>query len=212
MVKRKTRRRAKPSSKKPSLATRKNPPPLLPSPPPAPIPPPIPSEIRETETVTSPSPPLPCPPLSLPCTAEVCNKRFQAATEKLVRKALMRHLHRYQKHGSTVPADVPDSDLTRKQIIDRAHRLAYAAEVRAYSNLPLPPLTFHSTANGPTQKPRGRNKRRRGQSTRRPIGRRWLGRLGSRIIGRRLRRFRGLRRRGWWLFGSGRRRRRRGGR
>lgn len=81
--------------------------------------------------------------LSLQCTAQGCNKVFQAATHRLARKALMRHLFRFQKAGSEVSEDSQDSDLTRKQISDRAHHLAYKVEVLSYSKYPPPPLNIY---------------------------------------------------------------------
>lgn len=53
----------------------------------------------------------------------------------------MRHLYRYRKDGSEVPEDAPDSDLTAKQVYDRAHYLAHEAEALSYSNPPT--LTFY---------------------------------------------------------------------
>lgn len=77
-------------------------------------------------------------PVFFSCTAEGCKKAFQAPTAQLVRKALMRHLFRYQKRGVEVDAEAQDSDLmTAKQIFDRAHYLAYKAEILFHSNLPL---------------------------------------------------------------------------
>lgn len=77
--------------------------------------------------------------ITFTCTAEGCHKAFQAATDQLVRKALMRHLFRYQKDGVEIPKDAQDSDLTAKQIFNRAHHLAYQIEVVAYSMSPLNP-------------------------------------------------------------------------
>lgn len=81
--------------------------------------------------------------LPLRCTAKGCNRVFQAATHRLTRKAFMRHLFRFQKAGSEVSEDSQDSDLTRKQIFDRAHHLAYKFEALSYSKKPSPPFNIY---------------------------------------------------------------------
>lgn len=78
------------------------------------------------------------------CTAGGCKKSFQAPTAQLVRKALMRHLFRYQKRGVEVDAEAQNFDLTAKQIFDRSHYLAYKAEILSHSNLP-PTLHLYQT-------------------------------------------------------------------
>lgn len=124
----------------PALPPSPTPPPPshIPSPPHPPPPPPSP---LPRETPSPPSPPSPTrstrsttakdDPIILLCTAEGCCKAFRAPTGPLARKALMRHLFRYQKNGAEVPQDPQVSDLTQKQIFDRAHYVAHQIEVVA---------------------------------------------------------------------------------
>lgn len=57
----------------------------------------------------------------------------------------MRHLFRYQKYGVEVDANARSSDLTAKQIFNRAHYVAYKTEVLANSITPTPQSLLNLT-------------------------------------------------------------------